>query len=544
QSGGTSSGLISFLEVFDRAAGSIKSGGVTRRAAKMVCLDDDHPEILEFIRWKKNEEEKAQALIRQGYSSDFEGEAYHTVAGQNANNSVRLSSAFFKALENNQPWPLRARSKERNKHQILSSPPAQEIWDEIISAAWACADPGLQFADNISAWHTCPESGPIRVSNPCSEYMFLDDSACNLASLNLLKFFDESGKFQMGEYLHTVRVMLIAQEILVDYAGYPTQKISQNSHDFRPLGLGFCGLGASLMRQGIPYDSEEARSWAGALSATLHGMAELTSVELAKSQGAFKAYGKNKKAFLKVMKKHQQAVNAIDFSVAPEGWEGIIHGLWEEVLRQGKRGGFRHAQVTVMAPTGTIGLVMDCETTGIEPEFALIRSKKMVGGGVKRLVSSSVEPALRSRAYTELQIQKILQHLEEYGSIEGAPELRAQDLPVFDCAQRGGTGTRVLSSEAHVLMMAAVQPFLSGAISKTVNLPQEASPADIEEIFFLAKEKGLKSISIYRDASKMSQPLTTQKNQFPRCPECGSETSLESGCFRCINCGFTTGCVS
>lgn len=537
--GGTSSGLISFLEVLDRGAGSIKSGGVTRRAAKMVCLDVDHPEIMEFIEWKAKEEKKAQALIRQGYDSDFEGEAYKTVSGQNANNSVRVTDEFMSKVAGNKNWALKARTSKK----IIKEIPAGDVWKKIVSSSWFCADPGLQFHDTIQKWHTCPEDGDIRASNPCSEYMFLDDSACNLASLNLLKFQDVDGSFDWAAFEHTARVLFIAQDILVDFASYPTAKIALNSHLYRPLGLGFAGLGALLMRMGIGYDSEAGRAWAGALSACLHGVANLTSTDLAKSMGAFPGFKKNKTAMLKVMKLHQKSLAQIEWKYLPKAVKSRIEGIYEGLISQGQKSGYRNSQATVMAPTGTIGLVMDCDTTGVEPEFSLVKFKKMAGGGKVQIVSQSVNTALRRLGYKDSQVQEIEKHLSETGMIEGSV-LKQEHLPIFDCANKNGfSGQRFLKPEAHLLMMAAIQPFVSGAISKTVNLPGDSTAEKISEVYQQAWKLGLKAIAIYRDGSKMSQPLTV-KEGGPECPECGSKTELSGGCYRCTNCGFTTGCVS
>jgi ribonucleoside-diphosphate reductase alpha chain len=571
KSGGTSSGLISFLEVLDRAAGSIKSGGTTRRAAKMVCLDVDHPEIEEFVVWKHKEELKAQALIREGYDPHFEGDAYHTVAGQNANNSVRLNRDFFKAVDQNKTWDL----KSRTSGKVVKSVKARELWDKICESAWACADPGLQFNDTINAWHTCPAAGKINASNPCSEYMFLDDSACNLASINLLKYLDKDGLFDLESYLHTVRVLLLAQEILVDYASYPTARICKNSHDYRPLGLGFCGLGALLMRLAIPYDSDQGRAVAGLCTALLHGEALLQSTRIAARMGSFKGYTKNKKFFHKVVHRHElyakslaknfesQKIKKVFRMESLGGVSGLLEQLYSRVLTQGRKYGYRNAQVTVMAPTGTIGLVMDCDTTGIEPEFSLIKHKKLVGGGHLKIVSQSVQPALMRLGYSAMQIENILIHIEKHEAIEGARDLKSEHLPVFDGAQRSGkTGKRFLSGRSHLLMMSSIQPFLSGAISKTVNLPNTASVADISEIYRQAQELGLKAIAIYRDACKASQPLssssvgtsvgtsvgnsiaTSDPIDVPKCTDCGAQTEIIGGCFRCPECGFTTGCVS
>lgn len=540
QSGGTSSGLISFLEVLDRGAGAIKSGGTTRRAAKMVVVDIDHPEVPEFIDWKMKEEDKARALIQAGYPADFEGAAYKTVSGQNANNSVRVTDRFFSALKKNSMWPLKARTSGKTVREF----PAKELWDRIAQAAWACADPGLQFHDTINAWHTCPADGAIHGSNPCSEYMFLDDSACNLASINLVRFLKDDGDFDFAAYQHTARVMFIAQEILVDFASYPTEKIAQNSHDYRPLGLGFANLGSLLMRMGLPYDSEGGRAWAGALTAVLHGVAYQTSSEMAALAGPFPAFRQNKASMLRVLKKHRAALKEIAWSELPPNLKAQIQDLWTDVLEQASRHGVRNAQATVIAPTGTIGLLMDCDTTGIEPDFSLNKRKKLAGGGEIEIVNQSVEPALRKLGYHEDEVQSTLRCVKRTNAVMACADLKEEHRAVFACA----TGPGALAPEAHLKMMAAVQPFLSGAISKTVNLPAEASVQDIQRVYELAWEWGLKSVAVYRDGSKGGQPLSATKtapteNPFVKCPECGSPTELHSGCYRCSNCGFSVGCA-
>lgn len=548
EGGGTSSGLISFLDVLDRGAGAVKSGGVTRRAAKMVCLDIDHPELIEFIQWKALEEKKARVLIEAGYDSDFEGEAYRSVSGQNANTSVRVSDAFIKALKTHRDWALKARTSGKTLAQI----PAGDIWNEISKAAYECADPGLQFSDTINSWHTCPKDGEIRASNPCSEYMFIDDSACNLASLNLLAFLDVDGGFDLESYLHTVQVMFLAQDILVDLAGYPTAKIAQNSHQFRPLGLGYCGLGAFLMRKAVPYDSEEGRNWAAILTALLSGQAYLTSAEVAAEKGPFASFMKNKSNVIKIIKRHQDGLKKIKSDHIPHSYFQIAKELWVRTLLLANKKGIRNSQVSVMAPTGTIGLVMDSDTTGIEPEFSLVKFKKISGGGELRLVSSSISPALEKLGYDSGEIQEILDYVEVHSCLEGAPHLQEEHLPIFDGANKNGNlGERFLSSESHLQMMAVIQPFLSGAISKTINLPEGTSESEISEIFLRAWELGLKSIAVYRDRSKQAQPLDRQPSRLiagasfanPPCPDCGATTKLVGGCFCCLNCGTTVGCA-
>lgn len=542
-SGGHSSGLISFLEVLDRGAGAIKSGGTTRRAAKMVVVDIDHPEVLDFIEWKMKEEQKAKLLIEAGLSADFEGEAYRTVSGQNANNSVRVTDEFMKSVQNEKPWKLKARVTGKTIREI----PAAEVWSKITHAAWMCADPGIQFHDVINKWHTCPNTDQINSSNPCSEYMFLDDSACNLASMNLVKFLNPDGSFDFESMIHTARTLFVAQEILVDYSSYPTRKIAQHSHDYRPLGLGFANLGSLLMRKGIPYDSEEGRAWAGAITSLMSGVAYLTSAEMARAKGVFAGFKKNRAPMVRVMKMHEKALSKVDWGLMPPGLDLAAKNLWKAVVYNGQKYGFRNAQATVVAPTGTIGLLMDCDTTGIEPDFSLIKFKKMVGGGEVQIVNQSVETGLRTLLYSEDDIQSILAFIKKHNAVEGCPQLRPEHLPIFDCAN-AAEGGRVLSPESHVLMMAAVQPFISGAISKTVNLPNSATEDDISNIYFLAWKLGLKAVAVYRDGSKLSQPLNIKKKDEPavqftmKCPECGSDTVLTSGCYRCPNCGTTVGC--
>ena len=521
----------------------------------MVVVDIDHPEVLDFIEWKMNEERKAHMLIAAGLSSDFEGEAYRTVSGQNANNSIRVPDVFMKTVLQEGPWKLKARSTGKLYREI----PSADVWRKISHAAWVCADPGIQFHDTINRWHTCPNTDIIRSSNPCSEYMFLDDSACNLASINLVKFLNPDGTFDFESLIHTARTLFVAQEILVDYSSYPTQKIAQNSHDYRPLGLGFANLGSLLMRKGIPYDSDAGRAWAGAITAMMNGVAYLTSAEMARAKGAFAGFKKNRLPMLKVMKMHEKSLNGVAWDFLPEGLEKATRNLWKAVVYNGGKYGYRNAQATVIAPTGTIGLMMDCDTTGIEPDFSLIKYKKLVGGGEIQIVNQAVEPALHVLGYEEEQITRILKFVEDHNSLQDCPDLKKEHLPVFDCAN-GAPGQRVLSPESHVKMMAAVQPFISGAISKTVNLPSTATEKDISDVYFLAWRLGVKAVAVYRDGSKQSQPLNLKiKGESPdgspkeikvdivpdftmKCPECGSDTVLTSGCYRCPNCGTTVGC--
>ncbi len=611
--GGYSSGLMSFLKVGDRAAGAIKSGGTTRRAAKMVILDADHPEILSFIRWKLEEERKVAALIAAGYSSDYEGEAYRTVSGQNSNNSVRLTAEFFQALAEDGDWHTIERTTGRVRHTYK----ARMLWEEIAKASWGCADPGLQFHTTINDWHTCPEDGPIRASNPCSEYMFLDDTACNLASINLRKFFnDQTLEFDVEGYRHACRLWTIALEISVLMAQFPSREIARKSYEFRTLGLGYANLGSLLMVSGIPYDSERALAVCGALSAIMTGTAYATSAEMAAVLGPFAGYERNREHMLRVMRNHRYAAyNADEYeqlSVQPMGIDAgscpqyllkAACQAWDEALRLGQQYGYRNAQTTVIAPTGTIGLLMDCDTTGIEPDFALVKFKKLSGGGYFKIINQSVPAALRSLGYAESEIEAIVAYVKGHGTlrgapaidadslrakgftngdlerveaqlasafdvrfafnayalgeaamqrlgfkpeqyndfsfdllsalgysedqidtlneyvcgtmtIEGAPFLKEEHYPVFDCANKCGTkGQRFIHPHGHIRMMAAAQPFISGAISKTINLPHEATWEDIERCHFLSWQLGTKAISIYRDGSKLSQPLSTKNKK-------------------------------
>jgi ribonucleoside-diphosphate reductase alpha chain len=505
--GGESSGLMSFLDVLDRGAGATKSGGTTRRAAKMVCLDVDHPEIRDFVNWKMKEERKAAALIAAGYPADFNGEAYKTVSGQNSNNSVRITDAFMNAVIRDEEWSTVARTTG----EVLQTFKARELWSEIATAAWACADPGLQFDTTINAWHTGANTDRIHASNPCSEYMFLDDSACNLASLNLVRFLKTDGSFDLANFRHASRIFILAQEILVDHSSYPTRKIAQNSHDFRPLGLGYANLGTLLMLKGLPYDSSEGRSWAAAITAVMSGTAYSVSAEVASHCGAFNGYAHNRDAMLKVMRKHKEAAYRIPADGIPASLLKAAKEIWDQAVQDGEKHGFRNAQVTVLAPTGTIGLLMDCDTTGVEPDFAIIKYKKLAGGGTLKIVNGSVPQALKNLGYSADQVREMVQHVLTEMTMEGAPHLKPEHLPVFDCANKcGEKGTRFIAPMGHVRMMAAVQPFLSGAISKTVNLPHETTVHEVEEIYLQSWKMGLKAVAIYRDGCKGSQPLSTK----------------------------------
>jgi ribonucleoside-diphosphate reductase alpha chain len=594
--GGTSSGLMSFLEVLDKGAGATKSGGTTRRAAKMVVLDMDHPEIVDFVRWKVREEKKVAALVAAGYSSDFNGEAYGTVSGQNSNNSVRIPDRFFQAVESDGTWEttLRTNGKVWQTHR------ARELWHELAEAAWQCADPGVQYDDTIQKWHTCKATGRINATNPCSEFVFLDDTACNLASINLMKFLQPDGSFDIEGYRHANRVFFLAQEILVGFASYPTEKIAENSCKFRPLGLGYANLGTLLMMQGYPYDSDEARAYSASITALMTGEAYALSAEIAASTGPFDAFPENRDSMLDVMRLHRDAARAIDANRGAADLRAAAIESWDRAVALGTLHGYRNSQATVLAPTGTIGLLMDCDTTGVEPDFALVKFKKLAGGGYFKIVNQSVPAALRRLGYDDPSIERIVRYAIGYGSlagapgineeslankglthgeieaieavlpsvldvryafvrgiisddtltrlgvaqqerskagwnvlaflgftdgeidaanayicgtqtVEGAPGLDPSHLPVFDCANRCGTrGTRYIQPLGHVRMMAAVQPFLSGAISKTVNLPNEATVEEVEKAYFDGWKLGLKAIALYRDGSKLSQPLTTK----------------------------------
>ncbi|HLF06250.1 MAG TPA: adenosylcobalamin-dependent ribonucleoside-diphosphate reductase, partial [Thermoplasmata archaeon] len=457
--GGKSSGVLSFLKGFDSWAGSIKSGGTTRRAAKMVVLDVDHPEIEDFITWKVKEERKAKALIAAGWDNDWRGEAYQTISGQNANNSVRIPDSFMESYLDNKEWST-IRRTDGHVHKTFK---ARELMRTISQAAWECADPGVQYHDVVNSWHTCPNTSPIRASNPCSEYMFLDDSACNLASINLMHYLRDDGSFDIESYRHTVRVVFTAMEILVDLSSYPTADIARNSHDYRPLGLGYANLGTLLMVRGIPYDSEEGRAWSAAISGIMCGQAYATSVEMARSQGPFEGYAKNREPFLRVMRRHTDSARNIHSSCPPLLKKAAVED-WEAAVREGEKHGFRNAQATVIAPTGTIGLLMDCDTTGIEPDFSIVKWKKLAGGGVVRIVNQSLPMALSNLGYKNEQVNEIITYILGDGSeknpgaetVEGAPHLKEEHYAVFDCANKCGSGQRFLKPMAHVLMMAAV----------------------------------------------------------------------------------------
>jgi ribonucleoside-diphosphate reductase alpha chain len=611
--GGTSSGLMSFLKIGDRAAGAIKSGGTTRRAAKMVCLDLDHPEIQGFINWKLEEEKKVGALIAAGYASDYEGEAYRTVSGQNSNNSVRIPNSFFEKLEKGEEWELKARTDGR----IMKKLPSKELWNQIAYAAWRCADPGTQYNTTINEWHTCPEGGEIRASNPCSEYMFLDNTACNLASANLMKFYNnENNVFDVEGFEYVCRLWTTVLEISVLMAQFPSKEVAQLSYEYRTLGLGYANLGTMLMVSGISYDSEQARAIAGAITAIMTGISYKTSAELAEVMGVFPRYQENKEHMLRVMRNHRLAAYDADeyetLSVKPQGLKAkycpdyllkAACKAWDDAVELGEKFGYRNAQSTVIAPTGTIGLVMDCDTTGVEPDFALVKFKKLSGGGYFKIINQSVPVALTNLGYGEKEMDAIIKYAVGRGSfagsphinhqtlsekgfiaeeidkldkavktafeigfvfnvyalgeeclkrlgftpeqyfnlewsllealgfsdeqieeandyvcgtmtVEGAPFLKEEHLSVFDCANRcGKKGERYIHAHGHIRMMAAAQPFISGAISKTINLPHEAAIEEIADSYLLSWQLGLKACALYRDGSKMSQPLSNKSDK-------------------------------
>ncbi len=512
--GGIASGPVSFMRAFDALAGVIKSGGTTRRAAKMVILNMDHPDIVDFIDCKVREEDKAAALIREGYSANFDGtdpdSAYASIAYQNANHSVRIPDAFMDAVLRDGEW----KAYNRTDHAVAGTYRARELWRKLAYAAWRCGDPGVQFDDLTNDWHTSPNSGRINASNPCSEYLFLDDSACNLASINLMKFLDAKGQFDVELFRLTVRTMILAMEILVDASSYPTAPIAQNSHDYRPLGLGYANLGALLMHYGLAYDSDAGRTLAGAISALLSGEGYHMSSEIAKRTGPFAGFEKNRTPMLRVMGKHARAAEQIalnDPRLTPIVQAAVDR--WHDTVKAGELWGYRNAQISVIAPTGTIGLLMGCDTLGLEPELSLIKLKNLVGGGVLRMTNRTVPDGLAALGYSPEEIRGITQHLEATGTIEGAPGLDAEDLAVFDCALAPMGGVRTIPPMGHLKMLAAVQPFLSGGASKTINLPNDATVEDIEKIYLEAWRQGIKSVALYRDGCKASQPFETGKGR-------------------------------
>ena len=507
--GGVASGPVSFMRGYDAFAGVIKSGGKTRRAAKMVILNAEHPDIVEFINCKVSEEKKAWSLIDVGYDGSFGGEAYSSIFFQNSNNSVRVTDEFMRAVEQNGQWS----TYKVTDGSLVDTFEARDLMKMMSEAAHACGDPGIQFHTTINDWHTCPNSAPIDASNPCSEYMFVNDSACNLASLNLMKFVKEDGEFDIEAFRRAIHLLIVSQEIIVDNSSYPTEEIADNSHLFRPLGLGYANLGALLMYYGLAYDSDAGRAMAATLTALMTGQAYLSSAVLASAAGPFEEYQKNRDPMLKVIQKHQQAVEDIEHDTIPPQLYKAAQDIWSDAFEFGSKYGYRNSQVTVLAPTGTIGFMMDCDTTGIEPELALVKFKSMVDGGYIKLVNNTIKPALLRLGYTTQEIDEMLQFIDQFDTIEGAPHLKEEHLPVFDCAFKPEKGERFIHYMGHVRMMAAAQPFLSGAISKTVNMPKEATPKEVSDTFMLAWKMGLKAIAIYRDGSKRTQPLSTVKDK-------------------------------
>jgi ribonucleoside-diphosphate reductase alpha chain len=503
--GGCASGPLSFMKGFDAFAGVIKSGGKTRRAAKMVILNIDHPDVEDFIWCKAKEEKKAHMLIDAGYDSSLDGEAYSSIFFQNANNSVRVTDQFMQAVNSGGDWWTRSVADGQPKQRYS----AKDLLRQIAEATHQCGDPGMQFDSTINRWHTSKTTARINASNPCSEYMFLDDSACNLSSLNLMKFVGPGGEFGVEAFRHACDTMTLAQEIIVDSASYPTEKIARNSHDFRPLGLGFANLGALLMSMGIPYDSPQGRDWAGAITAVMCGQAYLTSARIAEGVGPCPGYAANEESFLDVILMHGKAVSGIDSKRVPPDLFQAAVDCWNDAYALGERAGFRNAQTTVIAPTGTIGFMMDCDTTGVEPDLALVKYKKLVGGGIIKIVNNTVPQALIKLGYTPEEVEVIVSHIDATGTIEDAPALKDEHLAVFDCSFRPQNGKRSIHYMGHVRMMAAVQPFISGAISKTINMPEESTVEEVMDAYQESWRLGLKAVAIYRDGSKKVQPLSS-----------------------------------
>jgi len=503
--GGRASGPLSFMKGFDAFAGVIKSGGKTRRAAKMVILNADHPDVEKFIWCKAKEEKKAYTLVEAGYDSSLDGDAYSSIFFQNANNSVRATDEFMEAAARDGDWW----TKGVFTGQPVNRYKASDLMRQIAEATHQCGDPGMQFDTTVNRWHPCKNTARINASNPCSEYMFLDDSACNLSSLNLMRFVGPDGQFDVEAFRHAVDTMIVAQEIIVDNASYPTQRIGENSHAFRPLGLGFANLGALLMSMGVPYDSDQGRDCAAVITAVMCGQAYLTSSRIAESTGPFEGYAVNEQPFLEVIRMHRDSVSHINRHNIPAALYQGAQQSWDDAYESGRRHGYRNAQVTVIAPTGTIGFMMDCDTTGIEPDLALIKYKKLVGGGVIKIVNNTVPTALIKLGYSPEQVEQIVAHIDSTGTIEGAPNLKPEHLAVFDCSFRPQNGVRSIHYMGHVRMMAAVQPFISGAISKTINMPEESTVEEIISAYTESWKLGLKAVAIYRDNSKRVQPLSS-----------------------------------
>jgi ribonucleoside-diphosphate reductase alpha chain len=509
--GGTASGPVSFMKGFDAFAGVIKSGGKTRRAAKMVILGVDHPDIAEFVRCKEIEERKAWALIDAGYEGGFNvtGGAYDSVAYQNANHSVRTSDEFMQAVVDDADWSTRAVTDSRPMETFKAS----HLMATIAESAWVCGDPGMQYDSTINDWHTCANTARINASNPCSEYMFLDDTACNLASLNLMKFHDPERGFDVDSFRHVAEVVISAQEIIVGHASYPTPRIGENSHRFRPLGIGYANLGALLMARGIPYDSSSGRDYAAAITALMSGAAYAQSARIAEQMGPFSEFELNREPMMRVMRKHRDAVRQIDPAHVPRELLQAAKESWDQVVEIGDRAGIRNSQISVLAPTGTIAFMMDCDTTGVEPDIALVKYKKLVGGGLIKIVNNTVPLALQRLGYDREEIRSIVEHIDEHDTIEGAPFLKPEHLPVFDCAFKAERGSRSIHYMGHLKMLAAVQPFISGAISKTINMPEATTVDEIQEAYIEGWQMGLKAVAIYRDGCKRSQPLSTKRSE-------------------------------
>jgi len=536
--GGTASGPVSFMKGFDAFAGVIKSGGKTRRAAKMVMLDIDHPDIVDFIRCKEVEERKAWALIEAGFAGGFNvvGGAYDSIAYQNANHSVRVSDEFMRAMLADGDWTTTARTNG----EPMGTYKARDLMRMIAESTWLCGDPGMQYDTTINEWHTCAGTGRINASNPCSEYMFLDDTACNLASINLMRFHEPDSGFDVASFRHTCEIVISAQEMLVDRASYPTPKIDENSHKFRPLGLGYANLGALLMARGLPYDSEVGRDYAAAITALMSGSAYAQSARIAAALGPFAEYEVNAEPMLAVMRKHRDAMKRINPAHAPLDLLQAGKRSWDEVVELGERHGLRNSQISVLAPTGTIAFMMDCDTTGVEPDIALVKYKKLVGGGMIKIVNNTVPRALKRLGYDREQVREIVEFIDEQDTIEGAPHLKPEHLPVFDCAFKPAKGSRSIQYTGHLRMLSAVQPFISGAISKTINMPEDSTPDEILQAYIEGWQLGLKAVAVYRDGCKRSQPLSTRKDVTvsakgsegaagPRADDAGANGSVPRG---------------
>ena len=521
--GGIASGPVSFMKGFDAFAGVIKSGGKTRRAAKMVILNVDHPDIVEFIECKYKEEQKAHALIREGYDPAIDGEAYTSIFFQNANHSVRVSDEFMRAVEQDRDWWTKNVTDGQPNDKLR----ARDLLHKMAESTWHCGDPGMQYDSTVNRWHTCKNTARINASNPCSEYMFLDDTACNLASLNLMKYVNSSGTFDVEAFRHAVDVTITAQEILVDFASYPTPKIAENSHNFRPLGLGYANLGALLMSMALPYDSEEGRDVAGAVTALMCGEAYAQSARVAERMGPFPGYPVNREPMLDVIRMHRDAMRGIKPQHVQPQLLLAAQESWDNALALGELHGYKNSQVTVLAPTGTIGFMMDCDTTGIEPDLALVKYKKLVGGGVIKIVNNTVPSAMMRLGYTPEQTSEIVTYIDQHSTVEGAPHFKSEHLPVFDCSLAPAGGGRSISWTGHVKMMAATQPFLSGAISKTINMPEESTIEEIMDAYLESWKLGLKAVAIYRDNSKKSQPLNAGSDKKEKAAEAVAAVVVE-----------------